>query len=281
MRFRAQATVLCYALAATTQVIGAQVIDCQIEKSDYFITAGAPLRMSPDANLLMAVQGKLRNNEQVTYEKDEPVVVADVQVLRTTPVIVPAADMVLKQDGFIALKLKMLGRRPLPALQEIALADGRVFSIVPVSQDHAVVATKSGELCNVAISYRVPDPYWVHGMLLDPADATIESKVQEEVTDRAGVRIIFTGVTAGQLNFQEVWVAGSAIRSSTTRSFDQFAKSVRVGLFDFEVVEVSSNKITLRYEIQDRGPVKAADVTKAGLRPGAHAGAAVVRIRRR
>lgn len=280
MRFRALA-VLCPALAVTTQVLGAQAIDCQIEKSDYFITAGAPLRMSPDANLLMTVQGKLRNNEQVTYEKDEPVVVADVQVLRTTPVIIPAADMVLKQDGFIALRLKMLGRRPLPALQEIALADGRVFSIVPVSQDHAVVATKAGELCNVAISYRVPDPYWVHGMQPDPVDATIEAKIQEDVTDRAGVRIIFTGVTAGQLNFQEVWVAGSAIRSSVTRSFDQFAKSVHVGLFDFEVVEVSASKITLRYEIPDRGPVKAADVTKAGLRPGAPAGAMVVRIRRR
>lgn len=280
MRIRSLAA-LSVALAATTQVLATQAIDCQIEKSDYFITSAAPLRMSPDANLLMTVQGKLRNNEQVTYEKDEPVVVADVQVLRTTPVIIPAADMVLKQDGFIALRLKMLGRRALPALQEIALADGRVFSIVPVSQDHAVVATKSGELCNVAISYRVPDPYWIHGLQPDPADATIESKIQEEVTDRAGLRIIFTGVTAGQLNFQEVWVAGSSIRSSVTRSFDQFAKTIHVGLFDFEVVEVSASKITLRYEILDRGPVKAADVTKAGLRPGTAAGAMVVRIRRR
>jgi hypothetical protein len=268
-------------LVATTQVLCAQAIDCQIEKSDYFITAGAPLRMSPDANLLMTVEGKLRNNEQVTYEKDEPVVVADVRILRTTPVFVPATDMVLKQDGFIALKLKMLGKRPLPAVQEIALPDARVFSIVPVSQDHAVVATKAGELCNVAISYRVPDPYWVHGMQLDPADGIVESKIQEDVTDRAGVRIIFNGVAAGQLNFQEVWVSGSSIRSSVTRSFDQFAKTVHVGLFDFEVIDVSSGKITLRYEIQDRGPVKAADVTKAGLRPGAHAGAAVVRTRRR
>ena len=272
---------ICPVLSAVTQVMGAQTVDCRIEKSDYFITSGAPLRISPDANLLMAVQGKLRNNEQVTYEKDEPVVVADVQVLRTALVIVPSADMVLKQDGLIALRLKMIGRRPLPAIQEIALPDGRVFSIVPVSQDHAVVATKNGELCNVAISYRVPDPYWVHGMQLDPAEATIESKVQEDIVDRAGVRIIFTGVTAGQMNFQEVWVAGSSIRSSVTRSFDQFAKTVHVGLFDFEVIEASAGKITLRYEIQDRAPVKATDVAKVGLRPGTPAGPVVVRIRRR
>jgi hypothetical protein len=280
VRIRALAA-LCAALGATAQAFGAQAIDCQIEKSDYFINVGSSLRMSPEANLLMTVRGKLRNNEQVTYEKDEPIVVADVQILRTTPGYIPSADIVLKQDGFIALRLKMPGKRPLSALQEIALPDGRLFSIVPVSQDHAVVATKAGELCNVAISYRVPDPYWVHGMQLDPADATIESKIQEDVTDRAGVRIIFTGVAAGQLNFQEVWVSGSSIRSSVTRSFDQFAKSVHVGLFDFEVVDVSNGKITLRYEIQDRGPVKASDVAKAGLRPGAHAGAIVVRTRRR
>ena len=280
MRFVAL-VVLCPVLTAVTQVMGAQAIDCRIEKSDYFITSGAPLRMSPDANLLMTVQGKLRNNEQVTYGKDEPVVVADVQVLRTTPVIIPSADMVLKQDGFIALRLKLIGRRPLPAVQEIALPDGRVFSIVPVSQDHAVVATKASELCNVAISYRVPDPYWVHGMQLDPPETTIETKVQEDVIDRAGVRIIFTGITAGQLNFQEVWVAGSSIRSSVTRSFDQFAKTVHVGLFDFEVIDVSPGNITLRYEIQDRGPVKAADVARVGLRPGTPAGTVVVRIRRR
>jgi hypothetical protein len=280
VKFRALVA-LCPTLVATAQALGAQAIDCQIEKSDYFINVGSSLRMSPDANLLMTVRGKLRNNEQVTYEKDEPVVVADVQIFRTTPVLIPSADMTLKQDGFIALRLKMLGKRPLPALQEIALPDGRVFLIAPVSQDHAVVATKAGELCNVAISYRVPDPYWVHGMQVDPVDTTIESKIQEDVADRAGVRIIFNGVAAGQLNFQEVWVSGSSIRSSVARSFDQFAKTVHVGLFDFEVVDVSNGKVTLRYEIQDRGPVKAADVTKAGLRPGAFAGAMVVRTRRR
>ncbi len=76
-------------------------------------------------------------------------------------------------------------------------------------------------------------------------------------------------------------MSGSSIRSSVARSFDQFAKTVHVGLFGFEVVDVSNGKISLRYEIQDRGPVKAADFTKAGLRPRAFAGAMVVRTRRR
>src|SRR5207249_1084863 len=95
---------------------------------------------------------------------------------------------------------------------------------------------------------------------------TLEPSIQEVVTDRAGVRIIFNGVSAGQLSFQEIWLSGTEIRSSIARNFDQFAKTVRVGLFDFEVVEVSDGKITLRYNIMERVPVKQADVAKVGLR---------------
>lgn len=166
--------VLCTALLATARAFGASPIDCKIDNSDYFVMVGKSLRMSPDSGLAMTVQGKLRNSEQVSYAKDEPIIVADVKIVRTTPVFVPSSDMTLKQDGFLGLKVRMPLKRPLPALQEIALADGRVFSIVPVTQDHAVVANKAGELCDVAISYRVPDPYWVHGMQLEPVDATLE-----------------------------------------------------------------------------------------------------------
>jgi len=276
MRFRAQAIVVCYALVATTQALGAQTIDCQIDK----INVGSDVRMSPDANLLMTVQGKIRNNEQVTYEKDEPIVVADVQIVRTTPVVIPGTDMTLKQDRFIGMKWKMPGKRPLPALQEIALPDGRVFLIVPVWQDHAFLATKNGELCSAGIGFGPTNASWVRDLRSEPEDAAVEFKIREEVTDRAGVRIIFNGASGGQINFQEVWVAGSSIRSSVTRSFDLFAKSVYVGLFDFEVIDVSAGKITLRYQIQDRGTVKAADVTKAGLKPGTPAGVMLVRTGR-
>lgn len=272
--------VFCAAILCHGQSFGGPTVDCEIEKSDYFVLVGSSLRMSPDAQLQLAVQGNLRNGEQVSYAKDEPVIVADVRILRTTPVFVPSTAMVLRKEGLFGRKLHLPPGRPLGALQEIALPDGRVFSIIPVTEDHAVVAKRNGELCNVAIAYRVPDPYWLLDMSVEPADAALEAKVQEQVADRAGVRIIFNGVSAGQLSFQEVWVSGSTIRSSMVRAFDQFAKSVRVGFFDFEVVEVSSGKVTLRYEIQERGPVKAADVTKAGLRSGEFAGAMVVRPRR-
>lgn len=285
MKLRALA-VLCLTLVATAQSLGAQAVDCQIEKSDYFVMVGKSLRMSPDAVLEMTVQGKLRNGETVTYAKDEPVVVADVQILRTTPSFVASSPLTLTADGGLiginGLKVRIPGKHPLPALQEVALPDGRVFSIVPVTQEHAVVVNKaSGELCNVAISYRVPDPYWAHNLRVEPVDGSVlESNPQVAVADSAGVRIIFTGVSAGQLNFQEIWVAGSAIRSSVTRSFDQFAKSVRIGLFDFEVVSVADGKVTLRYELQARSPVKSSDVTKAGLLPGTFAGSMVVRPRK-
>lgn len=131
----------------------------------------------------------------------------------------------------------------------------------------------------MTIRYNAPDPFWSHGAATEPADATFEPKLREDVADSAGLRVIFNGTSAGQLNFQEVWTNGSAIRSSITKSFDQFAKSVRIGLLDFDVVAITDGKITLRYNVQERFQVKADEVAKVGLRPGAAVGSTVVRTR--
>lgn len=275
---------LCTALVAVSQAL-ASPVDCQIEKSDHLVLIGKSLRISPDAGLWMAVQGKLRNGEEVSYAKDEPIVVADIKILRTTPSFVASTAVTLTSEGLIgpfnSLKARIAARSPIAALQEIALPDGRVFSIAPLNQDYAAVFNKtSGELCNVTIRYNAPDPFWSHGAATEPADATFEPKLREDVADSAGLRVIFNGMSAGQLNFQEVWTNGSAIRLSMTKAFDQFAKSVRIGLLDFDVVAIADGKITLRYNVQERFQVKADEVAKAGLRSGTFATSAVVRTRR-
>lgn len=276
--------ILCPAFVAASQAF-ASPGDCQIEKSDHLVLIGKSLRISPDAGLWMSVQGKLRNGEEVSYAKDDPIVVADVKVLRITPSFVASSAVTLTSEGLIgpfnSLKVRIAARSPVAALQEIALPDGRVFSIAPLNQDYAAVFSKtSGELCDVTIRYNAPDPFWSHGTATDPADATFEPKLREDVADSAGLRVIFNGMSAGQLNFQEVWTNGAAIRSSITRSFDQFAKSVRIGLLDFDVVAIADGKITLRYNVQERFQVKPDEVTKAGLRPGATVSSMVIRTRR-
>jgi hypothetical protein len=68
------------------------------------------------------------------------------------------------------------------------------------------------------------------------------------------------------MSFQEVWVSGPTILSSTARNFDQFARSVRIGPFTLEVVEAAAGNVTLRYEIAERAVVKATDLAKLPLR---------------
>lgn len=272
------------ALVAASQSL-ASPVDCQIEKSDHLVLIGKSLRISPDAGLWMTIQGRLSNGEENSYAKDDPIVVGDIKILRTTPSFVASTAVTLTSEGLIgpfnSLKVRIAARSPLAALQEIALPDGRVFSIAPLNQDYAAVFNKaSGELCNVTIRYTAPDPFWSHGTAMDPADATFAPKLREDVVDSVGLRIIFNGMSAGQLNFQEVWTNGAAIRSSSTKSFDQFAKSVRIGLLDFDVVAAADGKITLRYSVQERFQVRQDEVVKAGLHPGAAVGTVVVRTRR-
>lgn len=118
---------LCPALVAVSQAL-ASPVDCQIEKSDHLVLIGKSLRISPDAGLWMTVQGKLRNGEEVSYAKDDPIVVADIKILRTTPSFVASTAVTLTSEGLIgpfnSLKVRIAARSPVAALQEIALPDG-------------------------------------------------------------------------------------------------------------------------------------------------------------
>jgi hypothetical protein len=88
----------------------------------------------------------------------------------------------------------------------------------------------------------------------------------EQPGGSGSLRIIFNGVGAGQMSFQEVWVSGSTVVASQARNFDQFAKAIKIGPFAFEVLDVSAGKVTLRYDIPERFPANADDLGKLPLR---------------
>jgi hypothetical protein len=83
--------------------------------------------------------------------------------------------------------------------------------------------------------------------------------------DAGSLRIIFNGIAAGQISFQEVWVNGPTVIKSSARNFDQFAKSVKIGPFAFEVLSAAQGKVTLRYEISERSPISDAEVQELPL----------------
>jgi len=48
------------------------------------------------------------------------------------------------------------------------------------------------------------------------------------------------------MGFQEAWVNGASVVASIAHNFDQFAKTVKVGPFAFDTVEVSGGKVILQ-----------------------------------
>jgi hypothetical protein len=67
------------------------------------------------------------------------------------------------------------------------------------------------------------------------------------------------------MKFQEVWVQGSRIGKSITRTLDQFAKSIDIAGFKFEIVEVKGDKLKLRYDIASRTEITEIQVGQIAL----------------
>jgi hypothetical protein len=63
-----------------------------------------------------------------------------------------------------------------------------------------------------------------------------------------------------------IWVNGTTVVASIASNFDQFAQSVKVGLFTFGIVEVAGGRDSLRYLIAERAPVNVSDARKWPLR---------------
>jgi hypothetical protein len=61
-------------------------------------------------------------------------------------------------------------------------------------------------------------------------------------------------------------INGATVVASIAHNFDQFAKTVKVGPFAFDIVEVSGGKVTLRYEIAERATANGAEARKWPMR---------------
>ena len=105
---------------------------------------------------------------------------------------------------------------------------------------------------------------------METDDVALESRVVEEPGSEGSVRVIFNGVGGGQMGFQEVWVNGTTVVASIAHNFDQFAKTIKVGPFAFDIVEVAGGKVTLRYEIAERAAVNSTEARKWPMRTVQH-----------
>jgi hypothetical protein len=94
---------------------------------------------------------------------------------------------------------------------------------------------------------------WQAGTLSkEPDDVIFERTLRDEDAQSGSLRIVYVGTSAGALQFREVWVQDTRIGKSIERNFDQFAKSIEIAGFKFQVLEAKSDKVKLRYDIPNR-----------------------------
>lgn len=240
---------------------------CQLDGNALVSSVMERSRLSADWSSTLLVTGPLRNGATVSYAKDDPVLVVDLQVMRATPALVPTVNVLLRNSWALSPNFRFAAERPLFVPRELVLESGQVFKILRLTDGSALFVDAQGHFCNKALNARAQPNVWMAGTLSqEPDEVPLVYKVIEELGESGSLRIIFNGLGAGQMSFQEVWVNGATVVSSTARNFDQFAKVVKIGPFAFEIVEAGGGKVSLRYEIAERAPINASDLAKWPLR---------------
>jgi hypothetical protein len=254
------------ALASAT-CLAVDLPDCRLESSSLVSSTKQAARRAGDSAQLLAVSAKnLRNGVDISYGKDEPVVAADLTVISVVPALIPDADIVVRNSWLLSPGFRFPAGRPLVVPKQLRLADDRVFSLVELKGGSTLFVDDTGQICNKALNSGASPNVWMTGTLSQESSGRFERQIIERETGTGSIRIVFNGVSGGVLSFQEVWVNGSTVVKSLVRNFDQFAKTIALGPFAFEVIEAANGRVTLRYEIAERGPVGTDVLSKMPLR---------------
>lgn len=254
------------ALASAT-CFAVDLPDCKLERSSLVsLTRQAARRAVEVAQLLVVSAKDLRNGAEISYGKDEAVVVADLTVVSVVPALIPDSDIVVRNSWLLSPGFRFQAGRSLFVPKQLKLADDRVFSLVELNGGSTLFVDDTGQICNKALNSGASPNVWMTGTLSQESAGRFERQIMERETGTGSIRIVFNGVSGGVLSFQEVWVNGPTVVKSLVRNFDQFAKSIALGPFAFEVIEAANGRVTLRYEIAERGPVGADVLSKMPLR---------------
>lgn len=234
--------------------------DCKLEQGP-LIKGLADHASKDQARYFLEVEGSLKSGVETLYDRDEPVLNVELRVIRTTPALMPTSDVRLKNSWALSPNFGFRKGRQLRIWRQIELQDGRKFAVLEFA-DGTLFVDETNQVCNKVYGKGV----WQAGTLsIEPDGATIERGLVDDLYRSGSLRVIYLGTSAGAMKFQEVWVQGSRIGKSITRTFDQFAKSVDIAGFKFEVLEAKGDKAKLRYDIPSRAEISAAQLTQLPL----------------
>lgn len=244
------------AIALAFAASAAELPDCQL---------GSSLANKDTRRDFLEVTGALKNGEEVSYDRDEPVLVVDVKVVRVRPVIIPSGDVRLKNSWALSQNYRFEKGAPL-YLIEVESAAGRRLDSVQFRDGSVLYVNENGEICNKVRTIKPDMQVWQMGTLSkEPDDVRFERATRDEVVQAGALRIIYLGTTGGAMQFREVWVQGTQIVKSLDRKFDPFAKTVEMAAFKFDILDVKNDKVKVRYEIPSRLEIDPARRTQIPL----------------
>jgi hypothetical protein len=233
-------------------VMAGQLQECKFDSSVFGMVFNGQGRSSADAATVIDVRGDLKNGEVIAYSKNDPILVVDLNVTDVIPTMVPAADFAIKSSWMLSPNYRFQANRAIPVPVEVKSADDKLYYSINQGST-TVFVDRQGQFCNKALVNDPQTRVWAAGTLSqEPEQVAIDFKLVERPSKPRSMRVIFNGVSAGQLSFQEVWVSGSTILNSHARIFDQFAKQVDIGPFTFEVMGTEGEKVKLKYDIASR-----------------------------
>lgn len=260
---------MCLALASALIVspaLAADLADCKLDQGNFPGMAMRGFTMKRQDRYFMEVEGALKSGTENTFERDEAVVNVDMKVIRTTVALLPTADVKLKSSWALSPNFGFAKDRPLRVWRVAELSDGRKFGVLEVNGGSVLFFDEANQFCNKAVNNTKESQVWQTGLLsMEPDGAKFERSLVDDVLKSGSLRIIYLGTSAGAMKFQEVWVQGSRIGKSITRTFDQFAKSIDIAGFKFEIVEVKGDKLKLRYDIASRTEITEVQVGQIAL----------------
>lgn len=260
---------VCLALAATLLQVparSAELADCKLDQGNFPGRALRDFKMKPQARYFMEVEGALKNGTENAYERDEAVLNVDLKVVRTTLALIPSVDVKLKNSWALSPNFGFTKGQALRIWDVADLPDGRTFGVLSLKGGSVLFFDEANRFCSKAVNSTSDGQVWQAGSLsLETEGATFERSLVDDVIKAGSLRIIYIGTTAGAMKFQEVWVQGSRIGKSISRTFDQFAKSIEIAGYKFDVVEVKGDKLKLRYDIANRTEVTAAQAGQIAL----------------
>ena len=236
-----------FGVAISLNVRAGELNDCQISM------LGTPPKYVNQARFFLEVSGELKNGTENTYQHDDPILNSNIRIVRTLPAITPNSDVILKSSFPLVAGYSFAKGAPLRIFNEAIFSDGRKFGVIEGRGPMHIFFNENIELCNKAYLFKGATTSTSLGTFSQmPDDAHFERSTQDDVVKSGSLRLIYLGTTAGALRIAEVWVQGSKITRSITRTFDQFAKTIDVAGFKFEIVEAKGESLRLRYEIPSR-----------------------------